>query len=244
MAVAVDSNSGTAGYIAEYAEGGITELSFSFTNTAGNAVCIMVSAAEDSPNQIPVSSVTYNGQSFTQDWNIVFDANGNTYEFYGGHILNAATGAKTIVITTGYYCYDIKALVVSVSGASTTGITAFNKNNTDGTVTTLSTTVTSQVGDLVIGMAACDSLGSALTPSTLNGTAITTSGQVWGSYYSGAASVTVTQTRTSTGNYDFVTVGGWSIPTAATPPVPTTTQTFIELRSFTEQRRFSNVIKS
>jgi hypothetical protein len=240
MAVAVDSNSGTAGYIADYDNGGITELSFSFTNTAGNAVFIMVSAGEEGPYEIPVSSVTYNGQSFTQDWNITVDAGstGNTFEFYGGHILNAATGAKTIVVTAGGNCYDIKALVVSVSGASITGITAFNKNDIDGTVTTLSTTVTSQVGDLVIGMAACDSLGSALTPSTLNGTAITTAGQVWGSYYSGAASVTVTQTRASTSAGDFVTVGGWSIPTAATPSVSTTKNQVIgpQITMWTGQR--------
>lgn len=217
MAVAVDSNSGTAGYIADYIDGGITALSFSFTNTAGNAVCIMVSACEDSTLGLPVSSVTYNGQSFTQDWNTPVDSNSTFYEFYGGHILNAATGAKTIVVTAGTNCYDIKALVVSVSGASTTGITAFNQNNTNGDATTLSTTVTSQVGDLVIGMAACDNPVSGMTPSTLNGTAITTAGQVWGSYYSGAASVTVTQTRTSTINSDFVTVGGWSFPSPSTP---------------------------
>jgi hypothetical protein len=242
MAVAVDSNSGTAGYIADYENGGITELSFSFTNTAGNAVCIMVSAFEDSLYATPVASVTYNGQSFTQDWNQAVDIS-NTYEFYGGHILNAATGAKTIVVTTGTSCYDIKALVVSVSGASTTGITSFNKNASDGSSTTLSTTITSQAGDLVIGMASCET-ASSKKPTTLNGTAITTAGEVWGSYYSGAASVTVTQTNTGLANTDYVTVGGWSFAPAATPPAPTTTQTFIELRSFTEQRRFSNVIKS
>jgi hypothetical protein len=218
MAVAYNSTNTDLAYVFDYTNGGITVLSFPFNNVGGNAVCIMAVAYEDAGVFGTFSSITYNGSNFIQDWNQSLDYSGNPFEFYGGHLLNATTGTKTIVVTTGAACYDIKARVVSVSGASTSSITSFNNNNGEST-TPIATNVTSATNNLVIGMAGVGSNDTPYSVLTLNGTSISNTSPIWASYYSGAASVSVSQTNNTLAGTGGM-VGGWSFPPAGAGPTP------------------------
>ena len=182
-----------------------TSWSFSYTNN-GNAIALVSYAIENFDYDPPHMTATYNGSSFTQDF-FISDGIWNGIGWTGLHLLNAASGSHTLVISinplTGAGVADnIGAYVVSVSGANTTASVLSNasiydySNGADATVVAPAVAVPSRVNDLVIGFADINSEYSSIT--ALTGTNITptgTSAGFWASYTSGASpSVNVQQT--------------------------------------------------
>jgi hypothetical protein len=179
--------------------------SFSYTNN-GNAIALVAWAIENNTYDPPHMTATYNGSSFTQDF-FISDLTYNAVGWTGLHLLNAASGSNTLVISvntgTGAGVADyIGAYVVSVSGASTTASVLSNASAyyysgaANATVVAPAVAVPSRVNDLVIGFADLNSGSSYIT--ALTGTNITPTGTpagFWASYTAGASpSVNVQQT--------------------------------------------------
>ena len=216
MTVAYNSTNTDPAYVFDYDNGGLVQLAFPFVNTGGNALCILASCYGDSAPPT-FSSVTCNGTPVTVDWNVPYtSSSGDPFCFFGGHLLNVPTGTLSFVldIVPGLSCYDIKARVVSVSGAKANGTVNFNK--TINQFNPCATSVISKAGDLVIGIASDEGYASC-PPSSLNGTIISSSGEVWASYQNGAASVSVSQTASA--GFAALCSGAWSFPaqTASSP---------------------------
>jgi hypothetical protein len=81
----------------------------------------------------------------------------------------------------------------------------------------------------------------------MNGTSMSFSNlNILGNYINGSSPTTA---DTATGFFAVdgaaaLNVAAWAFSPPGVTPTPTTTETFIELRSFTEHRRFSNGIRS
>lgn len=179
--------------------------SFSYTNN-GNAIALVAWDIENSTYDPPHITATYNGSSFVEDF-FISDGIWNGVGWTGLHLLNAASGANTLVIsidtgTGAGYADNIGAYAVSVSGASTTSSVLSNKSVyiysgfANATVTAPAVAIPSRVDDLVIAFADLNAGYSSVTG--LTGTNITptgTSAGFWASYTAGASpSVNVQQT--------------------------------------------------
>lgn len=209
--------------------------SFSYTNN-GNAIALVAWALENDTYNPPHMTATYNGASFTQDF-FISDASWNGVSWTGLHLLNAASGSNTLVISinplTGAGVADnIGAYVVSVSGASTTASVLSNASayaysgGADATITAPAVAMPSRVNDLVIGFADINSAYSSITALTgTNITPIATSAGFWSSYTAGASpSVNVQQTFFFDWNAGESSVGavtmGFSFSPSGAGPTP------------------------
>ena len=216
MAVAVDSYSGGLNGPTGFA----TSISYSFTNTAGNALCLLgVTYGSSNVGVISTGSATYGGQLLTVSQTSFDDGLGGPTIIVTGYLLNAPTGANTVVfnsnIDPAYTAQYIMARAISVSGVNTsstpTMVPAYGSYATDDTNQTFSTSISSATNNLVVGFGAYipDYLSGAELVS-MTGTAIEQGATqyIWASSYPGAASVSVSVTGfLDSGNYNIVNLG-------------------------------------
>lgn len=137
----------------------VTSISFPFTNS-GNAICILAKSDYSSYAQ-GFWTGTYAGQALTNDFTVADPAYGFNYFNYAGfHKLNAAASG-TVVLTCSQIQNSIDAVVVSVSGASTSSFTGTSNVYSTLTVddavhTTPALNAISQTNDLVVSFFSLD----------------------------------------------------------------------------------------
>ena len=234
MAVAVDSYSGgLSGPTIT-----VVSISYSFTNTAGNALCLLgVAYSSNNIGVVSTGSATYGGQGLTVSQTSFDDGSGPTI-IVTGYLLNAPTGANTVVfnsnIDPAYTAQYIMARAISVSGVNTSSTPTMARNftsyATDDTNQTLSASISSATNNLVVGFGAYipDGVyGAELVGMT--GTAIEQGATqyIWASSYPGAASVSVSVTGfLDSANYNIVNlgIGAISFAPSAAPTVTTKPQ--------------------
>ena len=219
----------------------VDQLSFSVTN-AGNAFCLVVTCDYTSLGYDPGITVTCNGSTLTSTFS---QSNTDNYSLtYKGYNKVNSSGSNNIVITAGDFVDGISANVICLSGAGslTSSNAVASSLPCDDVLHIYSLAITSQVNDLIISFAIVN--GSYSYVYAMSGTSAST--PFWYSRTAGA-SPSVSVTGTYYGDSSDITAGyflaGFSFAPPAAPS-PTSTDTFIELRSFTEHRRFSNGIRS
>lgn len=214
MAVVVNSYSGGL----SGPTSGVISISYSFTNTAGNALCLIGVAYIESGATAGTASATYGGQLLTVSQTNFDDGNGPSV-ILTGYLLNAPTGANTVVFNSndiglGAPNY-IMARAISVSGVNTSstptmvqGVISYATNDTNQAYTT---SISSATNNLVVEFGAYipDSVyGAELVGMT--GTAIEQGATqyIWASSASGAASVSVGVTGfLDSASYNIVSLG-------------------------------------
>jgi hypothetical protein len=215
-----------------------TGYSFPYSHS-GNALCILSYSDCYSIGVFATPTITYASNSFT---NAFFVDNGvyNVIRWAGAYLLNAPASG-TITVSYSSQQDNSYLEIISVSGASTTAAPTSNYTVQDasgfGTNQTVSTTVTSQANNLVVGFGALNSDIDYIV--SMNGTS--SSIPFWYNYLAGA-SPTATISNTFF-DYDYSSgtaafVGGFSFAPAATPPVSTTKNQVIgpQITMWTGQR--------
>ena len=229
MAVAVDSYSGGYGFVI-----GASTITYSFTNTAGNALSFLgvVYNFFNTPTQSP--TVSYGGQLLTVSQTSFDDGSGPS-TMLTGYLLTPPTGANNIVFynnePTGNPVY-MGCRVVSVSGVNTSstptmarGLTTYTADDTNQA---FSTSISSNTNSLVIGFGAyIPDVAFSAELVSMTGTSIQQGATqyIWASSYPGATTVSPSVTGfLDSASYTYVTlgIGAISFESSSTPtPTPT-----------------------
>ena len=200
MAVAYDSAVAGTGVTSA------SSLTFSFTNSAGDAMAVGVGTEWFG---VTVSGITYNGTAMTQQYN----AGHNTYFGHAGFtLLSPATGAHDVVVTMTGTTDRIQAGAISVSGAGSVG----NVATATGSSTSATVDVASATGNMVVGLQACRTsdnwtVGAGQTERYRD---VSSNFICMGSTEAGASTVTTSWDETFTGGpwgigaIEFVASGG------------------------------------
>jgi hypothetical protein len=151
MAITVDSTGSNAGPGTEQSTG-----SFSFTNTAGNALVISISGFRNRT----VSSLTYNGVSLTS---LVTSTNSSNHKTFLYGLASPATGSNTVSWTLSGNDAPTFALI-SFSGAHSSPFGATGTGNDGGSAgTAVSTSITTTANNSYIFDAFYRNGGSNIT---------------------------------------------------------------------------------
>lgn len=175
MAVAYDSA------VSGGSVGGVSSLTYSFTNTAGSHVAVGAGIEWFGVN---VSTITYAGAGLTISWNANF---GTFYGHAGGYLASPATGANNVVVTMTGTADKITSGAISVNGSGGVG----TPSATSGSGTTASTSVSSATNDMVVAFLSANIsedwvVESGQTERFRTGTGVTAT---YGSTEPGAATV-------------------------------------------------------
>jgi len=177
--------------------------SSAFTNTAGNVVVVCVFGASNLLGTPGVTGVTYAGQALTTLYNqqLWTSAGGFAYQ-YAGYLLNAPTGANTVVTSTSSNAQTVAVRAFSISGCSTTIPPTYVNIQNNGSTTGASGTISSASNQLVI-LNAWSISGNTITINTPGTALFTTVTAASGesnrlATYTGTASVSGGFTGTST----------------------------------------------
>lgn len=135
------------------------QLSWSFTNTAGNLVIVGAMAGDPTSADRAVSSITYAAAAFS-DFATTNSDDGNFLRASAKYKGTPATGANTVVVNFGGTCEGAAAGITSAIGADTS---TFGAVVTGSSTTDKNATVTVSIGAGEIGIAFVASDANTIT---------------------------------------------------------------------------------